>query len=79
MKTPKAEAQRIQYNIVKPHMALVGQTPAQVAGIGINTKDKWMYLLKGALDTSRSPVNDCLNPLGKNESQCQHQITITKT
>lgn len=27
MKTPLAEGQRIQYNFVKPHMALEGQTP----------------------------------------------------
>ncbi len=29
MKTPLAEGQRIQYNFVKPHMALEGQTPAE--------------------------------------------------
>jgi hypothetical protein len=30
--TALAEGQRIQYNFVKPHMALEGKTPAQVAG-----------------------------------------------
>ncbi len=49
MKTQLAEGQRIQYNFVKPHMALEGQTPAQVAGIGIESKNKWMGLLKSAL------------------------------
>lgn len=46
MQTPIAEGQRIQYNFVKPHMALENQTPAERAGIGINAKDKWLELLK---------------------------------
>ena len=41
-----AEGQRIQYNFVKPHKALDGQTPAQAAGVGLTTKNKWMELLK---------------------------------
>ena len=32
-KTPLAEGQRIQYNFVKPHLALNGKTPANKAGI----------------------------------------------
>jgi len=48
-KTPIAEGQRIQYNFVKPHMALEGQTPAEVAGVGANGKNKWMGLLVEAL------------------------------
>jgi hypothetical protein len=50
MKTPIAEGQRIQYNFVKPHMALDGQTPAQAAGIGVNGQNGWMELLKKALN-----------------------------
>jgi hypothetical protein len=34
-KTPLVEGQRIQYNFVKPHQALEGQTSAQRAGINI--------------------------------------------
>jgi transposase-like protein len=44
-KTPLAEGQRIHYNFVKPHMALEGQTPAQVAGIGVKGKNKWLAML----------------------------------
>ncbi len=51
MKTPIAEGQRIQYNFVKPHMALEGQTPADRAGIGVKGKNKWMDLLEFALKT----------------------------
>jgi len=50
MQTPIAEGQRIQYNFVKPHMALEAQTPAQVAGVGVNGKNKWMELLKSAIE-----------------------------
>ncbi len=49
-KTPIAEGQRIHYNFVKPHEALEGQTPAQVAGIGVASKNKWMELLKNAIE-----------------------------
>ncbi len=50
METPLAEGQRIHYNFVKPHEALDGQTPAQAAGVGIQNKDKWLELLKRALE-----------------------------
>ena len=51
MQTQIAEGQRIQYNFVKPHMALQGQTPAENAGIGIKAKDKWLELIKASLTT----------------------------
>jgi len=54
MKTPLAEGQRIQYNFVKPHMALNGQTPAQAAGIGVSGKNKWMELLREAVTRSET-------------------------
>jgi putative transposase len=43
--TPLAEGQRIQYNFVKPHQALEGQTPAQRAGIEIKARNKWAELM----------------------------------
>ncbi|MEO9363582.1 MAG: DDE-type integrase/transposase/recombinase [Nitrososphaera sp.] len=48
VKTPIAEGQRIQYNFVKPHMALEGKTPGEVAGLGIKG---WIELLGSALST----------------------------
>ena len=48
-KTPLAEGQRIHYNFVKPHMALEGQTPAQVAGVGVQEGNKWLALLKASI------------------------------
>jgi transposase-like protein len=54
MKTTIPEGFRIHYNFVKPHMALDGQTPAQVAGIGVEGENKWMELLKKALISNKS-------------------------
>jgi len=42
-KTLLAEGNRIQYNFVKPHMGLSGQTPAQAAGLKVRG---WKELLK---------------------------------
>jgi transposase-like protein len=46
VKTALAEGQRIQYNFVKPHMALEGRTPASAAGMAIKG---WNDLLRNAI------------------------------
>jgi putative transposase len=54
-KSAIAEGQRIQYNFVKPHMALEGQqTPAKKAGIESKGKNKWKDLLEFAIDNKCS-------------------------
>jgi transposase InsO family protein len=55
-KTPIAEGQRIHYNFVKPHMALENQTPAEVAGVGLESRDKWMELLRKAIECSPKTI-----------------------
>jgi len=45
-KTPIAEGQRIQYNFVKPHMALEGKTPAEASGLQAKG---WKELMKLAM------------------------------
>jgi hypothetical protein len=52
MKTQLAEGQRIQYNFVKPHAALDGQTPAQAAGKQVKG---WSQLLAQAMQKA-SPI-----------------------
>lgn len=47
-KTPIAEGQRIQYNFVKPHMALDGLTPAQKAGVKIEGRNRWRIMIENA-------------------------------
>ena len=44
-KSSIAEGQRIYYNFIKLHQALNGKTPAEKAGIQIDTKYKWKKLL----------------------------------
>lgn len=59
MKTPLAEGARIHYNFVKPHQALDGKTPAQVAGVGIDARNKWLATLKEAITQNRTErMND---------------------
>ncbi len=42
---------RLFYNMIRPHMALGGLTPAQVAGIDIGySRNKWMEILKVSTD-----------------------------
>ena len=52
-RTPLAEGQRIQYNFVKPHIALEGQTPAKKAGVGIKGNNKWKELLQKAISEEK--------------------------
>jgi hypothetical protein len=54
MNTALAEDQRIQYNFVKPHQALDGETPAKKVGIEIKGKNKWIQLLR---DVSAQTAN----------------------
>jgi len=41
-----AELFRTYYNFVKPHMALNGKTPSQVAGIQNTERNRWIELIK---------------------------------
>jgi hypothetical protein len=44
--TPIIPMNQIYYKFIRPHSALEGKTPAEIAGIGINEVDRWMGLLK---------------------------------
>ena len=39
----------IDCNFIKPHMALDGKTPSEMAGITIDGDNKWLSLMKTAL------------------------------
>ena len=49
MQSVISEGLRIHYNFVKPHEALEGMTPAQRAGIGVDSKNKWLELLEQSI------------------------------
>jgi len=57
--TPIVEGHRLYYNFIKPHDALDGMTPSEKAGITIEGDNKWLTLLKKAVEyeKSKSVVN----------------------
>lgn len=41
------EGHRVYYNYIRPHMALDGKTPAEMAGLELGLgNDKWLDLIK---------------------------------
>jgi hypothetical protein len=46
--TPILTGMQIYHNYVRPHMALDGRTPADIAGIEIKGKDKWLTIIQNA-------------------------------
>jgi hypothetical protein len=42
------EGQRTYYDYQRPHTALEGKTPAEVAGIKVEGEDKWFTLIQNA-------------------------------
>ena len=47
---------RIYYNYVRPHMALDGKTPAEVAGLDLGLEgDKWLSLIKQSAEDKEIP------------------------
>lgn len=46
--TPILKGLQMYHNYVRPHMALKGKTPAQVAGIKVEGENKWLTLIQNA-------------------------------
>lgn len=46
--SPILEGYRIFHNHVRPHMALGGKTPAELAGIQVKGENKWLTLIQNA-------------------------------
>jgi len=47
--TPVVEGHRLYYNFIKPHESLGGKTPSEEAGITIDGDNKWLSLMKNAV------------------------------
>lgn len=55
--TPIMEGHRIAYNFVRPHEALDGKTPADVAGLDLGLgKNKWLGLIERSVEVKSSGV-----------------------
>ncbi len=46
--TPILSGMQIYHNYVRPHEALEGKTPAEVAGIKVEGENKWLTLIQNA-------------------------------
>ncbi len=46
--TPILKGMQIFHNYVRPHMALNGKTPAEVAGIKVEGDNKWITIIQNA-------------------------------
>jgi len=47
--TPIVEGHRLYYNFIKPHESLNGKTPSEAAGFTIAGDNKWLTLMKNAV------------------------------
>ncbi len=50
--TPILTGMQIYHNYVRPHMALKGKTPAEVAGIMVEGDNKWLTLIENAQNST---------------------------
>jgi hypothetical protein len=48
MDSPILSGMQIYHNYIRPHEALNGKTPAELAGIEVKGKDKWLTLIQNA-------------------------------
>ena len=46
--TPILKGYEIFHNYIRPHMALDGKTPSEVAGIKVEGNNKWITLIQNA-------------------------------
>jgi len=46
--SPLLTGYQIYHNYLRPHMALGGKTPADLAGIEVKGKDKWLTIIQNA-------------------------------
>jgi hypothetical protein len=50
--TPILKGYEIFHNYIRPHMALEGKTPSEVAGIKVEGDNKWITLIQNAKQSS---------------------------
>ena len=55
--SPILKGYQIFHNYVRPHEALGGKTPAEVAGIRVEAENKWYTLIQNAARKHSEPSN----------------------
>jgi hypothetical protein len=56
--TPILKRYQIYHNFVRPHEALKGQTPADLAGIKVQGENKWLTLIQNACNPMEGVSNE---------------------
>ncbi|MGD1054457.1 MAG: hypothetical protein ABR867_00010 [Nitrososphaerales archaeon] len=46
--TPILKGYQLFHNYIRPHEALKGRTPAELAGIKVNGDNRWMTIIQNA-------------------------------
>jgi hypothetical protein len=46
--TPIITGYQIYHNCIRPHMGLDGKTPAEAAGIRVDSENKWLTIVQNA-------------------------------
>jgi putative transposase len=55
--SPLLAGLQIYHNYVRPHMALEGKTPADLAGIQVQGENKWLTLIQNASQTRKKRIS----------------------
>ena len=55
--TPILKGYQIYHNFVRPHQALKGKTPADLAGINVKGENKWLTLIQNAVASGSADGN----------------------
>jgi hypothetical protein len=50
---PILTGMRIHHNYIRPHMALDGKTPADLAGIQIEGENRWLTIIQNASQSAK--------------------------
>jgi hypothetical protein len=56
--TPILSGMQIFHNYIRPHQALNGKTPAEVAGIKVEGDNKWLTLIQNASKKQAASSDD---------------------
>jgi len=52
--SPFIKGHQLYYNFIRPHEALDGRTPSEMAGIRIEGDNKWLALMRNAIKYNKS-------------------------